>query len=253
MMLVRNSRYKKKERTPLLCLKPMLLFSLFLLSSITLKAQVGEFRSELALGGSAGITMSSVSFDPTIKQKQLIGKTAGVTFRYTCEKYFKTICALQVELNYAELGWKEDIMDSKQNPIADTYEYSIKYLQLPMLTKLGWGREHRGFMFYIMAGPQLSYCFSEAASKSAFTLNDEGQPDRPNGVFQQYNKKVENKIDYGITAGLGIELSTKIGDFDIEGLYYYGLGDIYGNSKKDPFSRSANQAILIKCAYLLPL
>ena len=36
----------------------------------------------------------------------------------------------------------------------------------------------------------------------------------------------------------------------LEGRYFYGLSDIFNNSKKDPFGRSANGAIYIKAAYL---
>ena len=44
-----------------------------------------------------------------------------------------------------------------------------------------------------------------------------------------------------------------IGHFVLEGRYYYGVGDMYGNSKKDPFSRSANSTIHIKLAYLFDI
>ena len=37
------------------------------------------------------------------------GITGGIALRYTCEKYFSTICAVQMEVNYAQLGWKQEI------------------------------------------------------------------------------------------------------------------------------------------------
>jgi hypothetical protein len=61
---------------------------------------------------------------------------------------------------------------------------------------------------------------------------------------------IQKKFDYGITAGAGMELTTNIGHFLIEGRYYYGLSDIYKNSKKDVFSRSNNGAIVAKVTYL---
>jgi len=39
----------------------------------------------------------------------------------------------------------------------------------------------------------------------------------------------------------------------IEGRYYYGLGDIYGNSKSDYFGRSNLGQIVIKATYLFDL
>ena len=72
----------------------------------------------------------------------------------------------------------------------------------------------------------------------------------PNGVVQQYGKMVENKFDYGIVGGGGIELSTKVGDFLLEGRYYLGLSDFYKSTKKDEFGRSGHSYIGIRLTYL---
>ena len=65
---------------------------------------------------------------------------------------------------------------------------------------------------------------------------------------------VENNFDYGITAGLGIEYShPKVGHFLLEGRYYYGLGNIYGDSKRDYFGRSNFGGIYIKLTYLFDI
>ena len=61
---------------------------------------------------------------------------------------------------------------------------------------------------------------------------------------------IKNKFDYGITAGLGVEFSSAIGHIMLEGRYYYGLSDMYGNSKRDVFARSANGTIMAKMTYL---
>ena len=62
---------------------------------------------------------------------------------------------------------------------------------------------------------------------------------------------IQRKFDYGITAGLGLEYShPKVGHFLVEARYYYGLGDIYANSKSDYFARSNNSGIYIKLTYL---
>ena len=50
-----------------------------------------------------------------------------------------------------------------------------------------------------------------------------------------------------------MELSTSVGHFLLEGRYYYGLGDIYDNSKKGYFSRSAHGAIMVKLNYLFDI
>ena len=45
----------------------------------------------------------------------------------------------------------------------------------------------------------------------------------------------------------------KIGHIQLEARYYYGLANIYGDSKKDYFGKSNNGTIYVKLAYLFDL
>jgi hypothetical protein len=216
--------------------------------ALNTKAQIGDARSTLAIGVNGGYNMNSVRFTPTVKQGQKGGLVGGFTIRYTCEKYFKTLCALQAEINYAQLGWKEI---TKEN--ADyTYERTLNYVQVPLLSRFAWGREERGVQAFFLVGPQVGYCLSESEKRptdwTGFIAS------RPNEkLTPAYDMKVQNKFDYGITGGLGVELNSKIGHFMVEGRYYYGLGDIYKNSKKDIFARSDHATIVIKASYLFDI
>ena len=80
-------------------------------------AQVGEYRTDFALGFNGGYVMSNMAFVPKVPQTMLGGMTFGVTARYTCEKYFKSICAVVAEINYAQIGWKEDILTMEDEPV----------------------------------------------------------------------------------------------------------------------------------------
>lgn len=216
----------------------------FLLAAPT-QAQVGEHRNDLAIGVNFGYTVNQVTFSPIIKQNWKANPSGGVTMRYTCEKYFSCLCALQVELNYANLGWKELIETS-----SDTYMRNMHYIQMPFLARLAWGKEEKGAMFYFVAGPQIGYCIGEEEIKGG-AFDESTLDKRPGNITQQYGKMNDNALDYGITAGLGLEINTKrAGHFMIEGRYYYALGDIYSNGKRDPFSRSANGTIVAKLTYL---
>lgn len=222
--------------------------------SATAMAEIGEPRNNLCLGFNAGLAMNTVDFDPTIKQSQHMGPSFGVSLKYTSEKYFTTYCALYAELNYTMLGWKEDIYGLDSQPLPDTYSRDISYIQLPVFARLAWGKERKGLQFFFQAGPQFGFCVGESSKKSStWTTGSDGNPSRPNNVYEQYGKDVEHKFDYGIAGGLGLEYNSPIGHFILEGRYCYGLGDMFGNSKKDPFSRSANSTIFIKLAYLFDL
>ncbi len=212
-----------------------------------IQAQVGEARNDIAIGINGGVTLSSVTFTPTIKQGNLMGMIGGITLRYTCEKYFKSICALQVELNFSQRGWKEDIEDGSGN----TYERTLNYLEVPFLMNMGWGKEQRGVKFFICAGPQFNFYLGGTEVYGGEGVWDTSQ--RPNNVDEQYGKEIENTFDYGITGGGGLDLATSIGHFILEARYYYGLADIFSNSKKDYFGRSGNSSVIVKFSYLFDI
>ena len=232
-------------------------------SLLATRAQVGEYRNDLAVGVSAGYMLSSVGFVPEVPQKQLGGMTGGVTFRYTCEKYFKSVCAIVAEVNLAQTGWKENIMDidnqpvyyigddAKANPLS--YERHMTYVQIPLMARLGWGRERKGLQGFIQLGPQLGLFMNES-TKTNLVPGLDTQTDRSSKVVAQDTMAVERKFDYGIAVGGGIEFShPKVGHFIVEGRYYYGLGDIFKNSKSDFFGRSNFGQIVIKATYLFDI
>lgn len=229
------------------------------------RAQVGEHRSELAVGFNGGYALSNVGFVPKVPQSMHTGLTGGVSFRYTSEKYFSTVCAIVAEMNYAQIGWKESILTPGDEPVinvytglAEEYQRDMAYIQVPVLARLGWGRERKGFQFFFQAGPQLG-CFLSEKTKMNFefekhTPSYTDGTGRTSSVVAQDTMAVENKLDYGIAAGMGLEFShPKIGHFMLEGRYYYGLGDFYGNSKRDYFGRSNFSNIIVKLTYLFDI
>ncbi len=223
------------------------------------KAQIGDYRNDLAIGVNAGYMMTSVGFTPKVTQTSKPGLSGGLSFRYTSEKYFKTICAVYAELNYAQMGWRENIVTLKSEPVigasgeAEKYDRRINYIQLPIMAQLMWGRERKGCSFFFQAGPQFGYMVSES-TKTNFTRENANTADRANNTIEQFSMPVEKKFDYGICAGLGLQYShPAVGHFLLEGRYYYGLGNIYGASKRDYFGKSNHGAIEIKLAYLFDL
>ncbi len=241
-------------------------YILFLISHFSFlisHAQVGEYRTDFAVGVNAGYMISSIGFVPEVPQNKLGGMTGGLTFRYTCEKYFKSICAIVAELNFAQTGWKENIMDidnqpvyyvgdeAKANPLS--YERKMTYVQFPLMARLGWGRERKGLQGFIQLGPQMGFFLSESTNTNV----EPGKPTqtaRSSKVVAQDSMSVERKFDYGIVFGGGLEFShPKVGHFIVEGRYYYGLGDIFKNSKSDFFGRSNFGQIVIKATYLFDI
>ena len=251
---------KKKYALILLCIAP-----------IWALAQVGEHRNQFAVGFHGGYSLNQVDFIPKVNQTNHKGFTGGLMARYTCEKYFKTICSIQLEFNYSQLGWEEDItvdkdkrVPCKDNPEEyERFKQDINYLQIPILAHLAWGKEKQGVNFFFNAGPVLGFYTGNHIDKNFTheTVNHEGRGyqnkeniEKLKKQLQEKEKAPTNKFDYGIAAGLGLELHIKpIGRFQIEGRYYYGLGNLYGDSKLDCFSRSAHQTIILRGAYLIDI
>lgn len=230
---------------------------LFHLSLSATHAQVGEHRNDFAMGFNGGYALSQIGFLPEVPQSWHPGLTGGLTFRYTSEKYFSSICAIVGEVNYAQVGWKENILTPNDEPVLNAvtglpeeYQRDMTYIQVPVFARLGWGRERKGFQFFFQAGPQVGWFLNEK-TKSNFDLNTINLAARTSMVIAQDTMSVEHRVDYGIAAGLGLEFSyPKIGHFLIEGRYYYGLGDIFGNTKRDYFGRSNFSNIVVKLTYL---
>ena len=265
---MRNVRMMKRN---------LLIFTFLHFLILSSVAQVGEYRNDLAVGVNGGYVMSNVAFVTKVPQTMLGGITGGFTARYTCEKYFSSICAVTGELNFAQIGWNEDILDKNDKPVplhtAPSqnlyYRRKMTYVQVPLLARLGWGRERNGFQAFIHLGPQIGF-FLNDKTESNFDIHDPAfDPAIKNGsygkdykyanirsshIVAQDTMAVENKFDYGIAVGAGLEFSNRhFGHFMIEGRYYYGLGNIYGNTKRDYFSRSNFGNIVVKCTYLFDI
>ncbi len=238
-----------------------ILISVFLLGiSMEMMGQIGQHRNDFSIGANAGYALSNVGFTPKVTQNMHTGTTFGFSTRYVCEKYFKTICSIYAEVNYTQMGWKENIRDTKNQPVlnsvsgvAEQYERTLNYLQIPIFAHLAWGKENRGFQFFFQVGPQFGFLLNEKTTTN-FDFANRNVTDRASQVCAQDTMAVENKFDYGIAAGLGVEYTVpKVGHFILEGRYYYGLGNIYGDSKRDYFAKSNNSAIVVKLTYLFDI
>ena len=258
------------------CMVKVLPLYLFTLLPLNASAQVGEYRTDFAVGFNGGYSLSSISFVPKVPQGQLGGITAGLSARYTCEKYFNSICAVVGEVNLSQIGWKENILDFNDQPVVlhtdetQTLQYSRKmsYVQIPILARLGWGRERKGLQAFFQIGPQIGFFLSEKTETNFDVRQSDFNPgtrDKPNSSYKYQSSRVsdvvaqdtmavENTFDYGIAAGAGLEFShCKLGHFLVEGRYYFGLGNIYGSSKRDYFARSNFGNIVIKFTYLFDI
>lgn len=235
-------------------IKPFLIaVSLWMGFALPAIAQIGEARNNLSVGFNAGANLNGASFTPTIKQNSMTGITGGLTARYISEKYFAMICGAQVELNFSQRGWDElfEVLGDNGEPVKDpTRKYTRKmtYMDIPFLAHLAFGRDV-GLQLFINLGPQVSFLISESEEMQNIDMNILTSTQKA-----IYGVKIQNKFDYGIAGGGGVELRTKkLGSFLIEGRYYFALSDFYSTTKKDYFARAAHNTITVKFTYLFDL
>ena len=235
------------------------LIAVLLLAGISLPAaaQIGEPRNNFSVGFNGGVNLNSVSFTPSIKQNSLMGITGGLTARYISEKYFAMICGAQVELNVSQRGWDQlfeiQTLDANGYEVTEkdptkSYTRKMTYVDIPFLAHLAFGRD-RGVQFFLNLGPQIGFLISESETMEGIDMNELSSTQKA-----VYGTKIQNKFDYGIAGGGGLELRTKrAGNFLVEGRYYFALSDFYKTTKKDYFARAAHGTITIKFTYLFDL
>ena len=199
-------------------------------------SQSKSFTPEWAFGVNGGATFSKMSFNSIfyrIPQDLLNQYSGGISVRYISENHF----GILGELNYSLRGWKER-QDSTVN--VNRYTRSLAYIELPLMTHIYFNLGKR-VRFIFNLGPQIGYYLSAKEIEKDIIV-----PPDPD----YYNNSVQNSFDYGLKGALGLEFRTGAGSFILDGRYYYGLSDIFNNSKGEPFQSSHNQVMGVNLTYL---
>lgn len=221
------------------------LFLLLILPGCAIEMQAQRhYVPHIHVGVHGGVSMSRVSFYPKIEQSNLQGMQFGFSFRYAEERHV----GLQAELNIEQRGWKEDFDEDNSR---FEYYHRTTYLELPILTHIFFGSKVVKGFFNL--GPELGYMISDGIHSNF----DYGNPTSVEGFPYEYRQtdqmklKITNRFDYGITAGAGVEfIIRKRHCIQLEGRYYYGLGNLFPSSKKDEFQASRGSSILLTLGYM---
>ena len=236
----------------------LLFFMLIALSIGTLYAQRrNPFPNELHVGFGGGATMSSVDFQqPSVLASYRFGTQGGISIKHISDGHHTVPvrAGIIAELNFSQQGWQE-VFDQEERP-GFAYSRTLNYVTLPFMTHINWGRGNV-VRFFFNAGPQIglllgdSYTMSEALADHLDEVLSQRPPGFPYGM--QYRPSSDLKrFDYGIIAGTGLQILTgRSGHINVEGRFYFGLGDIFESrrGRQALFGRSANLVFGVRVTY----
>jgi hypothetical protein len=210
----------------------------FLLMTCFAYSQNKSSVPEWAFGFNGGVTFSNVSFNSAIRvpQESLQQYSGGFTVRFISENHF----GIQGELNFSQRGWKEktdSVHLSRQTR-------SLNYIEFPLMTHIYFGMGKKAHLIFNI-GPQISWFIREKTTDTEIHSSEDIPP--------YYNQKVQRRFDYGLKGSMGLEFKTGVGSFILDGRYYFGLSDIFNNTRADIFQASPNKVIGVNLTYLFRL
>ena len=215
-------------------MKKYLTLLLITVCSVAASGQQTDFKTELYMGASGGMTFTKVRFYPNIAESYLQGNTGGLMFRLISEPHI----GFQVELNYMQKGWKMDSVG---------YSRRINYISVPIMTHINIGK--KAMRFILNLGPEFAYELSE---KEKFTDPSISQP-----TSSQYNELFgqpsSSKIDLLFTVGIGMEYHLKSGSaIALEGRGFYSLPNLF-DPNKYTYSISQSNGLQFKLTYFFQI
>lgn len=221
--------------------KFIILFLLLLAVGVA-KAQPRIAR-EVHLGALGGVVLSNYNFSPTVTQDMARGYTFGLAARYIEEKYF----GLQTEFLITRRGIK-DRFDEYPDW---NFQRNLTYIEVPVLAHVYFNCGQKSEIAFNI-GPKLGFFMSDATETNLNdTYKDEFDVYKANTShgYAHHDIAVSKKFDYGLQAGLGYEFKiNKSLSLQLEGRYYFGLGNMFPDEKSDVFENSNNHHIQIVAA-----
>ena len=186
-----------------------LLFLLLLSANLYGQRDTTDRVRRLEVGVGYGQMEHTVDFTPSVNDENVRGGSYGITFRY----FDHPLVGLQAELAYVEAGWSEAI-DGFEEP----YVRRTNYAEFLMLTQFSVGRG--AVQPLLQAGPYLSFPLSE---RETLPTGFESEPEDPPSY---YGREFPFRLNYGVQAGLGLNLQLGRVTVQAEGRYLVGFNDL---------------------------
>jgi len=215
-------------------MKKYLTLLLITVCSFAVLGQPADFKTELYMGATGGMTFTKVRFYPNITESYLQGNSGGIMFRLISEPHI----GFQVELNYTLKGWKQD---------SAGYSRRLNYISVPIMTHINIGK--KSVRFILNLGPEFAYQISEQEKYKDPAVSEPG-----NALYNVlFGQPTSSKIDLLFTAGIGMEYHLKGGGaIALEGRGFYSLPNLF-DPNKYIYSISQSNGLQVKLTYLFQI
>ncbi|GAB3254652.1 hypothetical protein GCM10027347_15230 [Larkinella harenae] len=160
------------------------------------------------------------------------GFTGGVIINYGIGEVF----SIQPEILYTRRSLKIAGEESGQKY---SFQISTNAVEVPLLLKLSFGRKTR---FFVNAGPYVTYGLDASAK---FVVDGETLVDEKQKLTND-----DDRLEYGVTGGLGVSIPAGPGRLLVEGRYHYSLGT---DANPKPTDYVSMQVATFSVGYLFPL
>lgn len=195
---------------------------------------------ELHLGVLGGACMSNYNFAPKVTQDLAKGYTFGVAARYIEEKVF----GLQAELLLTRRGEKDNFDEHPEL----SFQRDFTYIEVPLMAHLYFDCGEKSEISFDI-GPKFGAYLSDKQKAKLDSESWETVKYQTYHQYQHHDMAVSKKFDYGLQMGLGYEFKiNKEISVQLQGRYYFGLGNMFPDSKSDVYENSNNHQIQIVAA-----
>ncbi len=196
---------------------------------------------EVHLGVVGGANISEYTFHPRVTQRYTGSYTMGVAARYIEETYF----GLQAELLLTERGYA-DLYEP--NPDEWVFERKLLYFEMPIMAHVYFPMGKRNEIALDL-GPKIAWFLTDRINSNL--PDNYGQSGLSIGnVYLHHEKPIEKSFDYGLQFGLGYEFKiNSVLSAQLTGRYYFGLGNLWPDSKADDFEQASNSSFQISLAF----
>jgi len=175
---------------------------------------------QIMIGGRAGVNLGSQNWTYNISQSIKPGILGG----FEADMSLNPSWAASIQLLYDQKGTHADHFGLADGPLPPPADWTMNYIEVPLLAKLKLGYTGKSIQPYFFAGPSIGFLVSNIEKRYATTVNITDST---------------AKIDFCLSGGAGLSISLSSGTIlFLDAGYAFGLTntDNYYYDKEDGIS-----------------